>query len=129
MKWLTHIIDWIAFPYGIMLLLKDHDIPGKTKIKAGSILVVLFLYILNPADLIPDVTPIIGLLEDLLLIPGAMFATRKMIPEINVPELVKKARTDTRRFVLLFLLCVSVIVLISISSLALLIYLAVRYWN
>jgi len=129
MKWLTHIIDWIAFPYGIMLLLKDHDIPEKTKIKAGSILVLLFLYILNPADLIPDVTPIIGLLDDLLLIPGAVFATRKMIPEINVPELVKKARTDTRRFVLLFLLGVSVIVLISISSLALLIYLAVRYWN
>jgi uncharacterized membrane protein YkvA (DUF1232 family) len=129
LKRLTHIIDWIAFPYGIVLLLKDHDTPGKTKVKAGSILAVLFLYILNPADLIPDITPIIGLLDDLLLIPGAMFVTRKMIPEIDVPELVKKARTDTRRFVLFFLLCAGVIVLIGVSSLALLIYLAVRYWG
>lgn len=128
MKWFARIGDWIAFPYGILLLLKDPGISGNVKIKAGTIVTLLFIYILNPADIIPDFIPVLGWLEDILAIPVAMIVIRKIIPEIDVTETIKKARSDTRRFLMISIICVGIMALISLGSLALLIYFTVRYW-
>jgi uncharacterized membrane protein YkvA (DUF1232 family) len=127
MKILARIVDWLAFPYGMFLMLKDHSIPVKVKIKAGIIIGILFLYILVPVDLIPDVIPALGWLEDLLFIPVAMAVTAKIIPEINIPGLIRKTRSDIRRVVFWTIFIFVSMTLIAIASFAMLIFLLVRY--
>jgi uncharacterized membrane protein YkvA (DUF1232 family) len=53
--------------------------------KAFSIVVVA--YALSPIDLIPDFIPILGYLDDLILIPAGIALTLKMIP----PEVMNDA--------------------------------------
>lgn len=50
-------------------------------LKAGS--AVLLLYLLSPIDLIPDALPIIGIVDDLVLIPAVIrFMLKRLPPEI-----------------------------------------------
>lgn len=47
-----------------------------------KIIIFLFLiYALSPIDLIPDFIPIIGLLDDLIILPIGIWLCRKMIPD------------------------------------------------
>lgn len=43
-------------------------------------------YALSPVDLIPDFIPVIGYLDDLLLVPGLVWAAMKLIPKDVVEE-------------------------------------------
>ena len=38
-------------------------------------------YALSPIDLIPDFIPVLGYLDDLILLPIGLWAVRKLIPE------------------------------------------------
>jgi uncharacterized membrane protein YkvA (DUF1232 family) len=76
MKILTRIGDWLAFPYSMFLLLKDPAVSARAKVKAGAILLMLFFYLLDPMDVIPDIAPVLGWLDDLVAIPLAMAVTR-----------------------------------------------------
>ncbi len=51
------------------------------------------LYALSPIDLIPDFIPILGLLDDLLLLPLAIVLTVKLLPEGIWQESQEKATT------------------------------------
>ncbi|MGE3691335.1 MAG: YkvA family protein [Novosphingobium sp.] len=44
-------------------------------------------YALSPIDLIPDFVPILGLLDDLLLVPAGIWLTLRLIPGDLVAEL------------------------------------------
>ena len=44
-------------------------------------LLAILLYALSPIDLIPDFIPVLGLLDDLVLIPLGIFLAMKMIPK------------------------------------------------
>lgn len=48
-------------------------------------------YALSPIDLIPDPIPILGYLDDLLLLPLAIYLALKMIPEPVLAECRQKA--------------------------------------
>lgn len=37
-------------------------------------------YLVSPIDLIPDAIPILGVLDDLLLVPGLLFLALRLIP-------------------------------------------------
>ena len=52
----------------IFLALKDHETPLLAKIFAG----ITVIYALSPIDLVPDFIPVLGYLDDLILLP--MFA-------------------------------------------------------
>jgi len=47
-------------------------------LKLGSVGVVL--YLLSPVDLIPDVIPVIGLMDDMVLVPLAIHWMLKYLP-------------------------------------------------
>ncbi len=47
--------------------------------KAVAILVVA--YALSPIDLIPDFIPVLGMLDDFLLVPAGIILARKLIPK------------------------------------------------
>lgn len=59
--------------------LRHPDAPGW--LKWGSALIVL--YVLSPIDLIPDVLPVIGMVDDLVLVPLAIrWLIKRLPPEI-----------------------------------------------
>ena len=58
------------------LALKDGRTPVIAKILAG----ITVAYALSPVDLIPDFVPVLGYLDDVLLLPGLIALTVKRIP-------------------------------------------------
>jgi uncharacterized membrane protein YkvA (DUF1232 family) len=128
MKLMTRIIDWFATPYSLYLLVRDPDTGWKVKLKAGLILAAVIFYILEPIDLIPDFIPVLGWVDDLVIVPLAMALAAKVAPEINLAEVRQKARTKTKRVMFLTAALIGVTVVISLSTLGLVIYLAIRAW-
>jgi len=54
-------------------------------------------YALSPIDLIPDPIPILGYLDDLLLIPLGIVVVRRMIPPVVLAECRDKVQGLTQR--------------------------------
>ena len=48
--------------------------------KAKWLLKFVFVYILSPIDLIPDFVPILGCLDEIILLPGLLLVVRRLIP-------------------------------------------------
>jgi uncharacterized membrane protein YkvA (DUF1232 family) len=48
-------------------------------------------YALSPIDLIPDLVPILGYLDDLLIVPVGIWAAVKLIPEQIMSDLRSRA--------------------------------------
>jgi uncharacterized membrane protein YkvA (DUF1232 family) len=49
-------------------------------------------YFLSPIDLIPDFIPVIGYLDDLILVPIGIYLTLKLVPQHVIEECRVKAR-------------------------------------
>ena len=60
----------------VFLALKDKDTPVLAKILAG----ITVGYALSPIDLIPDFIPVLGYLDDVILLPALIALTIKLIP-------------------------------------------------
>ena len=60
----------------IFLALKDNKTPGIAKILAG----ITVAYALSPIDLIPDFIPVLGYLDDILLLLVLIALTIRFIP-------------------------------------------------
>ncbi|MEZ5334068.1 MAG: DUF1232 domain-containing protein [Methanolobus sp.] len=71
----------------LSLASKHPDLPFYTRWFAAFVT----LYILSPIDLIPSFIPIIGTLDDLILIPLALILVIKMIPKPIMNECRHKA--------------------------------------
>lgn len=61
----------------VFLALKDKNTPIIAKIMAG----ITVGYALSPIDLIPDFIPILGYLDDIILLPALIALTMKLIPK------------------------------------------------
>jgi uncharacterized membrane protein YkvA (DUF1232 family) len=57
--------------------LQDPRTPPKAKMLGGAVLA----YLLSPIDLIPDFIPVLGQLDDLLIVPAGFFLVWRMIPK------------------------------------------------
>ena len=68
----------------IFLALKDKDTPILAKLLAG----ITVAYALSPVDLIPDFIPVLGYLDDLILLPALAALTIKLIPD----EIMEQSR-------------------------------------
>lgn len=53
---------------------------------AKLLLVAIVAYAVSPIDLIPDFVPVVGLLDDLVLLPLAIALARRMIPRAVIAE-------------------------------------------
>ena len=71
----------------LFLALKDKDTPILAKMFAGLTVV----YALSPIDLIPDFIPILGYLDDVLLLPFLVALTIKLIPREILEEKRRQA--------------------------------------
>lgn len=61
----------------VFIALKDPDTPTIAKILAG----ITVGYALSPIDLIPDFVPVLGYLDDIIILPVLFWVTVKFIPE------------------------------------------------
>lgn len=61
----------------VFLALKDKDTPMLAKVLAG----ITVAYALSPIDIIPDFIPVLGYLDDLILLPALVALTIKCIPK------------------------------------------------
>ena len=60
----------------VFIALQDKDTPIAAKIIAG----ITVGYALSPVDLIPDFIPVLGYLDDVILLPALVALTIKLIP-------------------------------------------------
>lgn len=66
---------------------KDHRTPWYAKLAA----VCVVAYAFSPIDLIPDFIPVLGYLDDVILVPLGVWFALKLIPAKIVQECVVKA--------------------------------------
>ena len=60
----------------ISIAARDPRVPWYAKVLAGAVAA----YALSPIDLIPDFVPVLGYLDDLLIVPGGIALTVRLIP-------------------------------------------------
>lgn len=61
----------------MFIALKEKDTPLVAKLLAGIVVV----YALSPIDLIPDFVPVLGYLDDLIILPALIALTVHLIPD------------------------------------------------
>lgn len=71
----------------IFLALRKKETPLRAKIMAA----VTVGYALSPVDLIPDFIPVLGYLDDLILLPAFVALTLKLIPS----EVMEQCRKES----------------------------------
>ena len=71
----------------LWLAARDERTPIAAKLLAGAVAA----YALSPIDLIPDFIPIIGLLDDLLIVPAGIWLVLRMIPAPLMTEFRERA--------------------------------------
>ncbi|NPV00119.1 MAG: DUF1232 domain-containing protein [Brevinematales bacterium] len=86
--------------------LKHPGTPWVAKVLAG----LTAGYALSPIDLIPDFIPVLGLLDDLILLPGMIVLTVSLIPKDVMDEC--RARAETAPMMKNSYLAMGIIILI-----------------
>jgi len=87
-RWKRQVKLLRAETYALYLAYRDPRVPWYSK--AFAALVVGYAF--SPIDLIPDFVPILGYLDDLILVPIGITIALKMIPN----EVMEECRVDAR---------------------------------
>jgi len=75
--------------YALYLAYRDPRVPLYAKIFVS----IVVAYALSPIDLIPDFIPILGYIDDLIIIPAGIYLSLKMIPREVLEECREKAQS------------------------------------
>ena len=108
--------------YALYLAYRDPGVPWYAKVFALCVVG----YALSPIDLIPDFIPILGYLDDLIIIPFGITIALKMIPGEVLERCREKARMEMSQDKPKFWLAAGVIVAIWLLALALVIAVIIR---
>ena len=85
--------DWArrlkAEVIALWLVARDPRTPLAARLVAGAVAA----YALSPIDLIPDFIPVLGLLDDLLIVPAGLWLALRLIP----PPLLAECRAKAAR--------------------------------
>ena len=66
----------------LWLAARDPRVPWHAKAVAGAVAA----YALSPIDLIPDFIPVLGYLDDLLIVPAGIWLAAKLVPAALLAE-------------------------------------------
>ncbi len=75
--------------YALWFAYQDKRTPRRAKVVAA----IVTAYAFSPIDLIPDFIPVLGYLDDLILLPAGIALALKLIP----PKVMKDARKKAER--------------------------------
>jgi uncharacterized membrane protein YkvA (DUF1232 family) len=87
-KWKIQVARLKVETYALYLAIKDPRTPWYAKLFAAGVAGYAF----SPIDLIPDFIPVLGYLDDLVLIPLGIILVRKLIPEDVLADCREKSR-------------------------------------
>jgi uncharacterized membrane protein YkvA (DUF1232 family) len=76
--------------YALYLAYRDPRVPWYARIVTAGVVAYAF----SPFDLIPDFIPILGYLDDLLLVPLGVWLVLRMIPAEVMAECRERAREE-----------------------------------
>ena len=79
--------------YALYFTLRDPRVPWYAKLLAGGIVA----YALTPIDLIPDFIPVLGYLDEVILLPVGILLVRRLIPPTILAECRMRAATLTTK--------------------------------
>jgi uncharacterized membrane protein YkvA (DUF1232 family) len=122
----SKLMDWARATkrdvHAIYLAARDPRVPWYAK----ALALCVARYALSPIDLIPDFIPVIGYLDDLVIVPLGILAVVKLIPPEIMAEHRAAAAIASERPI--SHAAATVIVLIWIVSMALVGWLGYRFW-
>ncbi|GAB4109810.1 MAG: hypothetical protein Fur005_07890 [Roseiflexaceae bacterium] len=75
----------------LALALHSQQVPWYAKLIAATVVI----YALSPIDLIPDMIPILGYLDDLLILPLGIALALRLIPAAILAQLREQAQSYT----------------------------------
>jgi uncharacterized membrane protein YkvA (DUF1232 family) len=123
--WRQRVKELKTETYAIYLAYQDPRVPWYAKI----LIVLVVAYTFSPIDLIPDFIPVIGYLDDLIIIPLGILLVLKMIPPVVIAECRVNARTKFDQDPPNSLAAVAVILVIWILAAAVIITIAFLIFN
>ncbi|MFA7440249.1 MAG: DUF1232 domain-containing protein [Sphingomonadaceae bacterium] len=100
----------------------------RTPLLAKLIGAFVAVYVLSPIDLIPDFVPIIGLLDELILVPIGMWMAWRLVPKPLMAQFVATADASVERPVSRVGAVIIVLLWVLIVAFILLQIFALRYW-
>ena len=77
--------------YALYFVYRDPRVPWYAK----ALTVAIIGYALCPLDLIPDFIPVLGYVDDIVLIPAGIALVVKLIPQDVLEECREKARSES----------------------------------
>jgi uncharacterized membrane protein YkvA (DUF1232 family) len=96
---------------------------------AKALALIVVGYALSPIDLIPDFIPVLGYLDDLVLIPLGLMLVIRMIPADVLAECRRRSEEIVGRVTRAGKVAAAVIVAVWVATAALLVWLVVRALN
>ncbi len=78
----------------LMIAYKDKRTPITAKILIG----ITVGYLLSPIDLIPDFIPVLGILDDLIIVPALIALSIKLIPETVLNDARDRLKNNPQRY-------------------------------
>lgn len=88
LTWKENVLKLKSNLAAIYLALKRKDTP----ILAKGLAAITIGYALSPIDLIPDFIPLLGYLDDIIILPVLIWVTLKVIPQ----DIMKECLLDSR---------------------------------
>ena len=76
--------------HALYFAFKNPRVPWYAKILAG----IIVAYALSPIDLVPDFIPVLGYIDDLVLIPAGIYLTLKLIPGEVLEDCRQRAESE-----------------------------------
>jgi uncharacterized membrane protein YkvA (DUF1232 family) len=87
-QWKLRVQQIKVETYALYLAYRDPRTPWYAKLLAAGVVA----YAVSPVDLIPDFIPVLGLLDDLVIVPLGTLLAIKMVPKEVMAECREKAR-------------------------------------
>lgn len=79
--------------HAVFLASKDPRVPWHAKVLA----LLVAAYAVSPIDLIPDVIPVLGLLDDMILLPLGIYLVVRLVPPDLMAEFRAQATNASNR--------------------------------
>jgi uncharacterized membrane protein YkvA (DUF1232 family) len=87
-QWKRRVQQLKVETYALYLACRDPRTPWYAKLLAAGVVA----YAVSPIDLIPDFIPVLGVLDDLVIVPLGTLLAIKMVPKEVMVECREKAR-------------------------------------
>jgi len=89
-------IRWLFLPLALLSAFLNAPRPANMAIYLGTV-IFAGLYVLSPIDLIPDFVPVLGYVDDLIIVPAGILLTVRLMPPGLMEEFRAQAVVRARR--------------------------------